>query len=206
MRRRWTAAGPGRASRRRTDQHARNHWCGGRRRDLPRCRWAVAGPGRASRRRAERSSRRGRLAGGQDSRRPEIRRRHKQHKQESFPTGRHTVFVLISYLVPLVFPSSSITKRGKRVSRWSNTLPLRCLLSLANKEKTPEPGQVPGSGGGGWGIRTPEGLHPTRFPSVRHRPLGESSVHIVPDNHKRKKTPSANPGQWTRSQDRNVAK
>lgn len=29
--------------------------------------------------------------------------------------------------------------------------------------------------GGGWGIRTPEGLHPTRFPSVRHRPLGESS-------------------------------
>ncbi len=30
--------------------------------------------------------------------------------------------------------------------------------------------------GGGWGIRTPEGLHPTRFPSERHRPLGESSV------------------------------
>ena len=31
----------------------RPHWCGGRRRNLPRCRWAVAGPGRASRRRAE---------------------------------------------------------------------------------------------------------------------------------------------------------
>ena len=29
---------------------------------------------------------------------------------------------------------------------------------------------------GGWGIRTPEGFHPTRFPSVRHRPLGESST------------------------------
>ena len=72
--------------------------------------------------------------------------------------------------------------------------------------KTPEPQQVPGSGGGGWGIRTPEGLHPTRFPSVRHRPLGESSVHIVPDNHKRKKPLSANPGQWTRSQARNPAK
>ncbi len=44
------------------------------------------------------------------------------------------------------------------------------------KSKTPEP---TGSGVicGGWGIRTPEGLHPTRFPSVRHRPLGESSVH-----------------------------
>ena len=36
-----------------TRQHTRPHWCGGRRRDLPRCRWAVAGPGRASRRRAE---------------------------------------------------------------------------------------------------------------------------------------------------------
>ena len=24
----------------------RHHWCGGRRRDLPRCRWAAAGPGR----------------------------------------------------------------------------------------------------------------------------------------------------------------
>ena len=66
--------------------------------------------------------------------------------------------------------------------------------------KTPEPEAVPGSGGGGWGIRTPEGLHPTRFPSVRHRPLGESSVHIVPDNHKRKMSSRANPGQWSRSQ------
>ena len=45
-------------------QHTRPNWCGGRRRDLPRCRWAVAGPGRASRRRAEQSSQRGRLAGG----------------------------------------------------------------------------------------------------------------------------------------------
>ena len=51
-------------TRRTIRKHTRPHWCGGRRRDLPRCRWAVAGPGRASRRRAERSSRRGRLAGG----------------------------------------------------------------------------------------------------------------------------------------------
>src|SRR6476661_8495520 len=28
---------------------------------------------------------------------------------------------------------------------------------------------------GGWEIRTPEGFIPTRFPSERHRPLGESS-------------------------------
>ena len=30
-----------------------HHWCGGRRRDLPRCRWAAARPGRASRQRAK---------------------------------------------------------------------------------------------------------------------------------------------------------
>ncbi len=29
---------------------------------------------------------------------------------------------------------------------------------------------------GEWGIRTPEGFHPTRFPSARHRPLGEFSL------------------------------
>ena len=39
-----------------------------------------AGPGRASSRRAERSSWRGRLAGGQAARRPEIRRGHKRHQ------------------------------------------------------------------------------------------------------------------------------
>ena len=32
------------------------------------------------------------------------------------------------------------------------------------------------SSGGGCGIRTREGVNPTRFPSVRHRPLGESSA------------------------------
>ena len=57
-------AWPGFETTRRATSATRPHWCGGRRRHLPRCRWAVAGPGRASRRRAERSSRRGRLAGG----------------------------------------------------------------------------------------------------------------------------------------------
>ena len=32
-----------------------------------------------------------------------------------------------------------------------------------------------GSMCGGYEIRTREGVNPTRFPSVRHRPLGESS-------------------------------
>ena len=30
--------------------------------------------------------------------------------------------------------------------------------------------------GGGYEIRTREAVTPTRFPSVRHRPLGESSM------------------------------
>ena len=34
----------------------------------------------------------------------------------------------------------------------------------------------PWRGGGGYEIRTREGLPPTRFPSVRPRPLGESSA------------------------------
>ena len=32
--------------------------------------------------------------------------------------------------------------------------------------------------GGGRGIRTLEGVNPTRFPSVRHRPLGDPSMKI----------------------------
>ena len=32
--------------------------------------------------------------------------------------------------------------------------------------------------GGESGIRTLEGLHPTRFPSARHRPLGELSTEV----------------------------
>ena len=36
-------------TRRANHQHTRLHWCGGHRRELPRCRWAAAGPGRASR-------------------------------------------------------------------------------------------------------------------------------------------------------------
>ena len=35
-------------TRRATRQHTTPHWCGGRRRDLPRCPWTVAGPGRGA--------------------------------------------------------------------------------------------------------------------------------------------------------------
>ena len=49
-----------------------------------------AGPGRASRRRAERSSRRGRRAGGQAARRPEICRGNKQQKRAGRRPPAHT--------------------------------------------------------------------------------------------------------------------
>ena len=104
------------------------------------------------------------------------------------------------------------SRAGRRPSAHTAARPIKSghtaprTPAAPHATKTPEPEAVPGSGGGGWGIRTPEGLHPTRFPSVRHRPLGESSVHIVPDNHKRKMSPRANPGQWSRSQARDFTK
>ena len=85
------AAWPGIETTRHHTQHHRRHWYGGHRRAWPRCRWAAAGPGRASRRRAERSSRRGRLAGGQDSRRPEIRRGCRQQKPRNLKRSRGPV-------------------------------------------------------------------------------------------------------------------
>ena len=56
---------------------------------------------------------------------------------------------------------------------------------------------------GEWGIRTPEGLHPTRFPSVRHRPLGEFSLagpcfgprNIVPDGGIGRRRPGNSPAK-----------
>ena len=60
-----------------------------------------------------------------------------------------------------------------------------------------------GRDGGGWGIRTPEGLHPTRFPSVRHRPLGESSRRSTRRQPRATRKeyigpsiPGASPGRW----------
>ena len=68
--------------------------------------------------------------------------------------------------------------------------------------KTPESHGFRG-GGGGWGIRTPEGLHPTRFPSVRHRPLGESSRRSTRRQPRATRKeyigppiPGASPGRW----------
>ena len=68
----WPAAGPGRASSRRTStrQRTRRRGCGVRRRELPRCRWAVAGPGQATHRHPDRLEAAARPAGpGQASRR-----------------------------------------------------------------------------------------------------------------------------------------
>ena len=63
----------------------------------------------------------------------------------------------------------------------------RMAIETGTETKGPVPrcaagrafGVCAGQAGGGWGIRTPEGVNPTRFPSVRHRPLGESSVQEI---------------------------
>lgn len=41
---------------------------------------------------------------------------------------------------------------------------------------SPSPPRAVSANGGVGGIRTPEGLHPTHFPSVRLKPLGHDSV------------------------------
>ena len=77
----------------------------------------------------------------------------------------------------------------------------------AEDRKTPELHGFRG-GGGGWGIRTPEGLHPTRFPSVRHRPLGESSRRSTRRQPRATRKeyigtpiPGASPGRWDLSRE-----
>ncbi len=67
--------------------------------------------------------------------------------------------------------------RGRRCRHGGN---LREPTIGRNQSKTPETEcfqRFPGSNpGGGYEIRTREAVTPTRFPSVRHRPLGESSI------------------------------
>ena len=76
------------------------------------------------------------------------------------------------------------------------------LAASSRHNKTPGSLRSRG-GGGGWGIRTPEGLHPTRFPSVRHRPLGESSRRSTRRQPRATRKeyigpsiPGASPGRW----------
>ena len=164
--------------------------CGGRQRELPQCRWAAAGPGRAS---PSTTSAAGVEGAGGPGRGAGGRRRGLAGLRDDAPSKAR---------------GADGSRAGRRPAAHTAARPIKSghtapgTPAAPQATKTPEPEAVPGSGGGGWGIRTPEGLHPTRFPSVRHRPLGESSVHIVPDNHKRKMSARANPGQWSRSQAR----
>ena len=48
--------------------------------------------------------------------------------------------------------------------------------SINPRKEDSRPSQSGNRGGGGYEIRTREGVNPTRFPSERHRPLGESSA------------------------------
>jgi hypothetical protein len=79
----------------------------------------------------------------------------------------------------LTFPAAlpqDLTPSPKRRRRWS--------LFVTHPSTLTEVAH-----GGGWGIRTPEGFHPTRFPSVRHRPLGESSKVIDATGPRRDRAP-----------------
>ena len=67
-------------------------------------------------------------------------------------------------------PESIVQGRSSPLGSWT-----RGSVNGVIAKKNPRTSTIPGPCSGGWGIRTPEGLHPTRFPSVRHRPLGESS-------------------------------
>ena len=136
-------------------------WCGGCRRDLPRCRWAAAGPGRASRRRAERSSQRGRRAGGppptgthsgRSLRRPEhpwghtATQRHKtprRHNKTARPQwGRAAVAVALGFeprvavtphSISSAAPSAARTRYLTRILYY--TLPLRTQIDRAGWEQ-----------------------------------------------------------------------
>ena len=50
------------------------------------------------------------------------------------------------------------------------------LGPATGRNRDSRPSQSGNRDGGGYEIRTREGVNPTRFPSERHRPLGESSV------------------------------
>ena len=68
-----------------TRQHARSHWCGGRRRARLRCPWAVVGPGRASRRRAEPTARG--ADGSRAGRRPRAHQAARPHRTARVAPG-----------------------------------------------------------------------------------------------------------------------
>ena len=73
------------------------------------------------------------------------------------------------------------TRRCLRLGQSSRVLPAPPQRATAPDDNAgPTLGgaarRLPGQAGGGCGIRTREGVNPTRFPSVRHRPLGESSA------------------------------
>ena len=189
----------------------------------PRCRWAAAGHGRASPSTtsaagAEGAGGPGRGAGGRRRILPGFETTHPGAAGAEGAGGpgrgaggRRRGLAGLRDDAPSEARSADGSRAGRRPAAHTAARPIKSGHTVPGTPvapqatKTPEPEAVPGSGGGGWGIRTPEGLHPTRFPSVRHRPLGESSVHIVPDNHKRKMSARANPGQWSRSQARDFA-
>ena len=65
-------------------------------------------------------------------------------------------------VAPAWLKTGDIPQRSDNVAFAISDSSICCLTSTNNS--------------GGYEIRTREGVNPTRFPSERHRPLGESSV------------------------------
>ena len=135
---RWAAAGPGRASRHSNQQHGSDKaplvwrapegpaavpvggggaWPGQPHRHPDRLEAAArpAGPGRTTSRRAERSSRRGRRAGGQAARRPEICRGNEQGRTSGGATSNANA------RQPKRAAARSRSQWNTQRSRWTTT-------------------------------------------------------------------------------------
>ena len=66
---------------------------------------------------------------------------------------------------------------GAHATKTRGTLGARLVQrsSIDPRKEDSRPSQGGNGSGGGYEIRTREAVTPTRFPSVRHRPLGEFS-------------------------------
>ncbi len=71
-----------------------------------------------------------------------------------------------------LLPHKSLKGKDSGHAVWPITPVLSMKKGIFEKPKIPD--------GGGYEIRTREAVTPTRFPSVRHRPLGESSSAFIP--------------------------
>ena len=148
------AAGPEGGSKARAATHERQARPIGGRREA-----CGAWPGFETTRRAKLAARTARGRAGLASAGDQAAPQATSHKQESSPTGRHTVFVLISYFVPLFFPSRSITEGKTRDSLKQHPSPTMGTFRCKQREN-PGTSMGPGVRWRRMGDSNPRGLAP----------------------------------------------